>query len=237
MKTTAVPLILLFITLFTSSSLVSSSSAPPGFTSNYPKSCCQLDWVYITLGQPLPEAFVPSGGINNTVYGYSYSTGPQFSEGLMPAFKSADRRSEPNWLGNYRYRIYPYPILTNPNKCNLNSYQIQPHDREKPREGMKRDLGPSFVVPTLDKDGLIPFSVYGHLPVYYNFKTGDIKLLTGPQEHITLDAPSGPVDILYVGCSELDKIAENSSFKQSMSMSSSSLIAAAIMLLLLVYCN
>ena len=88
----------------------------------YPSSCCQLEWRDININDPLPNDYVLAGtrnGIN-----YAYVGGKSGYLGL----KSILLGLEPNWLYMLAVhplrkipiqwnKVYPYPILVNPNKC------------------------------------------------------------------------------------------------------------------------
>ena len=92
----------------------------------YPLTCCHLEWTDINPGDKLPKDYVKAGTFLNRDWAYV-----GMKNGFLGA-KSDQSSEEPNWIGFPEYKVNPYPILTNPNKCYIGWYTTRFNNEELP---------------------------------------------------------------------------------------------------------
>lgn len=158
----------------------------------YPANCCQLEWTDINQGDSLPANYVEAGIFLNRSWAF---IGADFGK---VSVKSNISHEYPNWISDnkHSWKVNPYPILTNPNKCHTGWYTTKYNAEKTPKNS-------DWFFPPLSP-----------------FETGDFARLNGAPSHIygsgyldTINSLYGyketkpkHYDLLYVDCKKSPKV-------------------------------
>lgn len=154
------------------------------FKQRYPDTCCQLEWIDIKQGDALPKDYVLAGKFMNRNWAY---IGGKWGS---LAVKSDQADEKPNWIGNDDNKVYPYPILTNPNNCKIGWYKTRFNG-----EGLPKNSDWHF--PRLDHGTKGDFGQLNGIPSKVIF-TGSVDTISSLTD-FTRSKPDH-YELLYVDC-------------------------------------
>lgn len=166
-----------------------------GLKNPYPDTCCQLEWTDILQGDPLPKDYVNAGKFMDREWAFVGTKSGRI------AVKSDQAMEEPNWMGGQE--VYPYPILTNPNKCFVGWYRTRLNQEEIVSLPFQiTSLNQEWFFPPLSTNGDVSFGQYKGAPAYYRLQTnGGIATLSSLKEsNFDWLVDGENHDLLYVDC-------------------------------------